>query len=219
MKSVCITPEMSGKIIDESHLNFHVTCKAKMINAINKVKQGKGLLTSLSSLNFRTDPRWLKNSCNDPSVEALKDILEEYKRVEHRPSRAKVLVPLIEYAIGLYASDLFFRERGAWFINEIIKKRDKFVVCTIPMFADPNNWYPLKRNHVGEGEYGNLYKMENAPDAPSIEEEYLDWYGVDVTKDNMELPLEAKEKMINEALEWVKQNQHKEVAKLVADKI
>jgi hypothetical protein len=213
-----ITPEMSGKIIDESHLNFHVTCKAKMINAINKMKQGKDLLDALGGLNFKTDPRWLQNSCGDPSVEALNDIIAELKRVEKRPSRAKVLIPLFEYAVGLYASDLFFRERGAWLINEIIKKRDRFAVCTIPMFADPQNWYPNTRNNTGKGKDGDLYKWENLPNAPTIEEEYKLWYNVDVTQDNLELPQEAREEMIKGNLEWLKKEREKQVA-MVADKI
>ena len=212
-----ITPEMSGKIIDESHLNFHVTCKAKMINAINKMKQGKDLLGALGGLNFKTDPRWSQNTCGDPSVEALNDILNEYKRVEKRPSRAKVLIPLLEYAIGLYASDLFFRERGAWFINEIIKKRDKFAVCTIPMFADPQNWYPNTRNNTGKGKDGDLYKWENLPNAPSIEEEYKTWYNVDVSQDNLELPPGEREALIRGQCEALKKEM--EHHKLVAAKI
>lgn len=206
MVSLAIKPEMSGKIVDESHFNFHVTCKAKMINAINKMKRGGDLLKALSHLNFSTEKRWTANTCNDPSVKALLDILEQYKRVEHRPSRAKVLIPLIEYAIGLYASDLFFRERGAWFITQILNRKEAFHVCYLPMFANPDNWYPMTRNNTGRGEDGDLYKWENLPDAPTIEEEYKLWYGVDVTQDDLELSPERREKMIKENLEWMRQH-------------
>ena len=211
-----ITPEMSGKIIDESHYNFHVTCKAKMINAINKAKDGGDLLKTLAKLRFSTEKKWTKNSCNDPSVKSLLDILAEYKRVERRPSRAKVLMPLIEYAIGLYASDLFFRERGSWFINQIIKNKENFAVCTIPMFADPKNWYPNTRNNTGIGEEGDLYKMENRPDAPSIEQEYMQWYGVDVA--GVSIPKEEKERVIKAGQEWLRMNTEQECT-LVAEKI
>lgn len=207
---VTITPEMQGKIIDDSHYNFHVTCKAKMINAINSVKQGGDLLKTLSKLKFSTEKRWLKNSCQDPSVNALKEILEEYKRVEKRPSRARMLAPLLEYAIGLYASDLFFRERGSWFINEVIKRRQDFSVCTIPMFAEPKNWYPNTRNRIGSGETGNYYIEENKPDAPTIEQEYKTWYNIDVTGETIVIPQEVREQAIRDGKEWVKQNEEEE---------
>jgi hypothetical protein len=202
---VTIVPEMESKIIDDSHFDFHVTTKSKMINAINKMRNGADLLKSLSSLNFSTDKRWTKNTCNDPSVRALLEILEEYKRVEHRPSRAKILVPLIEYAIGLYASDLFFRERGAWFISQIIKRNQDFRVCFVPSFADPNNWYPLTRNSGVQGTEGNFYKIENDPDnQPNIDEEYKLWYGVDVNDDSFEVPLEERQRIIRDGQERIK---------------
>ena len=105
-------PEIGGKVIDETHFNFHVACKAKMINAINNLRNGMDLLGTLGKLKFNTDKRWLNNTSNDPIVRVLLEILEDYKQHEHRPTRAKILIPLIEYAIALFASDLFFKERG-----------------------------------------------------------------------------------------------------------
>jgi hypothetical protein len=218
-KMVNIVPEMLGKVVDESHYNFHVIAKAKMINAINKMKAGKDLIFSLQTLNFSTDPRWLRNSCKDPSVAALLEILEEFKACEKRPSRKKIIVALFEYAIGLYASDLFFRERGSWLINQIIKRRSAFRICDSAIFSDPDNWYPMKRNNTGTGENGDLYQMENRPDAPSIEEEYMTWYGIDVTGDGIVIPEELKQKTIRESQECMRQNGMGEVCDLKVEKI
>ena len=209
---------MLGKVVDESHYNFHVTAKSKMINAYHKMKQGKDFLITLTKLDFKTDPRWLRNSCNDPSVAALLDILEEYKKNERRPARAKILIPLIEYAIGLYASDLFFRERGSWFISEIIRRREDFRICSIPTFR-PENWYPMTRNNTGKGEDGDLYKVENAPDYPTIEEEYKLWYGVDVTDDQIVIDEEKKAKLIKDQREWMEQNGLGDICRIMVDKI
>jgi len=200
-----IKPEMLGKIVDDSHYNFHVTAKSKVINAYHKMKSGKDFFLALTKLDFKTDPRWLRNSCNDPSVKALLYILEEYKTAEHRPARAKILVTLFEYAIGLYASDLFFRERGAWLISQIIKRQGQFGVCKIPMFQ-PENWYPMGRNNTGRGESGDLYQWENKPDAPSIEEEYALWYGVDVTGETINIDQSNKERIIKGQREWMEAN-------------
>jgi hypothetical protein len=207
MAQLIIKPEMYGKIVDESHFDFHVTCKAKMINAVNKLKSGKDFLTSLSHLNFKTDKRWTQNTCKDPSVNALLEILAEYKRVEKRPSRAKVLIPLLEYAIGLYASDLFFKERGAWFITQILNRRSDFEICYIPQFANPDYWYPNTRNSGDvQGKEGNFYKMENDPDNPQIiEDEYKKWYGVDVNGSELDrIPRENREAAIKAGQEYMK---------------
>jgi hypothetical protein len=214
--SAVITPEMSGKIIDDSHYDFHVTCKAKIINAVNKMKGGMDLLKSLTKLGFKTDERWLKNTCNDPSVKALLEILEEYKKNEHRPTRAKMIVPLIEYAIGLYASDLFFRERGSWYITQIIKRQQEFSICFIPMFADPNNWYPMTRNITvdenGEivpgagiqGKEGYFYKQENDPNVQSVEDDYRQWYNIDIDGDTINISIEDRERVIKQGQEYMK---------------
>jgi hypothetical protein len=213
--STVVTPEMCGKIIDDSHFDFHVTCKAKMINAVNKMKGGMDLLKTLTKLGFKTDEKWVKNTCNDPSVKALLEILDEYKKNEHRPTRAKMLVPLIEYAIGLYASDLFFRERGSWFITQIIKRQKEFGICFIPQFAEPNNWYPMTRNVTVDengvpvkgpgiqGKDGYFYKLENDPNVQPIEDDYKQYYGIDVNADTIEIPEEIRKKTIKENREWM----------------
>lgn len=216
MAQLVITPEMSGKIIDESHFDFHVTCKAKVINAVNKMKGGVDFLKTLSKLNLTPDKRWTQNTCKDPSVTALLEILEEYKRVEHRPTRAKVLIPLLEYAIGLYASDLFFKERGAWFIHKIIERQQDFQICHIQPFADPNQWYPMTRNITVDengvpvqgagiqGTEGYFYKVENSPDCPTIEDDYKAWYGIDLNGNTIEVPQEIRERIIKQNQEWIK---------------
>lgn len=117
-----IRPEMSSMILDESHFKFHVECKAKVVNAVNKLRKGADFLKSLSQLNFSTDKRWTQNSTKDPNVAVFMEILADYQKLEHRPSRSRILTPIIEYAIGLYASDLFYRERGEWFIEQLLLK-------------------------------------------------------------------------------------------------
>jgi hypothetical protein len=165
-----IRPEMSGMIIDESHFHFHVTCKAKIVNAVNKLRQGKDFLKTLMSMDFHTDKRWTKNSTNDPNVRVLLGILEDYKKLEHRPSRTKVIVPIIEYAIALYASDLFYRERGEWFLVQLLERSTdmRFHRC----FADPQNWYPNAR--------ATPETFAEEQKCPDIVDEYKKWYGVDV---------------------------------------
>jgi hypothetical protein len=163
-----ITPEMSSKILDESHFHFHVTCKAQIINAVNKLRQGKDFLKTLMKAGFHTEKRWTKNSCNDPNVKVMLDILEEYKRVEHRPSRLYVVVPIVEYAIGLYASDLFWRERGEWWLTQIINRAPemRFYTC----FCDPENWYPKRR--------ATPETFNEEQKCPDINDEYSKWYGI-----------------------------------------
>lgn len=210
-----VYPEMSGKILDESHLKFHVTCKAKMINAIIGLKNGISLLDQLSKLKFSTDKRWLQNTCNDPNVRVMLEILEEYKTHEHRPTRAKILIPLIEYAIALYASDLFFRERGEWFLYRLSQrsKEMKFHTC----FVDPKCWYPLTRNDYGQGEDGNAFKLENDPNKKPIEQEYIEWYGIDPLQDMTDIPEDQKKKIIAQQLEWVKNNAPADYARFTGD--
>jgi hypothetical protein len=169
-----IKPEMSSAILDESHFKFHVECKAKVINAVNKMRQGADFLASLTKLNFSTDKRWTANSTKDPNVAVLLEILADYKKLEHRPSRAKILVPILEYAIALFASDIFYRERGEWFIEQMFQKSDRFVFHNC--FTNPDNWYPVSRAHISEQEYEKT--------KPTIEEEYIKWYGVDPRKEN-----------------------------------
>jgi len=201
-----ITPEMSGKILDESHFKFHVECKAKIINAFNKLKKGADFLKSLSKLEFSTDKRWTQNSCNDPNVRALLDILEDYKKVEHRPSRLKLLVPILEYAIGLYASDLFYRERGEWFILQILERSNQFRFSE--QFTKPINWYPIRRN-------------DGAPLNADINQEYKDWYGVDPTDDNcvISYDITQKNELIKAQREWVEQHCNTTWAQLELEKI
>jgi hypothetical protein len=197
-----VRPEMSGKIIDRSHLDFHVTCKAKIIGAFNKLKQGKDFLKTLAGYKFRTDKRWVRNSCGDPSVKALTEILEEYKESEHRPNRGDILYSVMEYAIGLYASDLFYRERGSWLINRIIERRQDFLICQV--FKDPNQWYPMTRNHTGQGVEGDLYKEENN-NPPDINKEYAIWYDIDIEGEQFECPEERMKSLIQQGLDEINQ--------------
>jgi hypothetical protein len=204
MAQIVVKPEMCGKIIDESHFKFHVEAKAKMIRAINQLKNGVDLIKSLAKQNFSTDKTWLKNTCKDPNVRVLLEIVEEYKKHEHRPSRAKILIPLLEYGIALYASDLYYRERGEWFLFQIIRRSSEMRFCGF--FIDPNNWYPKTRNLVkdADGKVTHDYeKSENAPDAPPIEQEYLQWYGIDVTKDIDGINPELVAKIIKENQDWM----------------
>lgn len=199
MAQIVVKPEMCGKIIDESHFKFHVTAKAKLANAINGLRKGVDLITALSKQNFTVDREWLRNSCGDPNVKVLLEILDEYKKNEHRPTRAKVLVPLIEYAIALYASDLFYRERGEWFMYQFIKRSGEMRFCSV--FIDPKQWYPLTRN-LSEGGT-DYYKVENDPNAKTIEQEYLEWYGLDVTKDLDDIDPELVKRIISENRSWM----------------
>lgn len=202
-----IEPEMCGKIIDKSHFDFHVIAKGKILNAWSKLKGGADFINALSKTNFTTDKRWLKNSCNDPNVRVLLEILEEYKANEHRPTRAKVLAPLIEYAIALYASDLFYKERGEWFLYKIISRSGemRFASC----FIDPNNWYPKTRNIVRD-KYGkqvfDFNELEQDPNVSTIEQDYMTWYGIDVTKQIDDLDPELVKKIIADNQQWMKDN-------------
>jgi len=147
----------------------------------------------------------LANTSNDPIVRVLLEILEDYKKHEHRPTRAKILIPLIEYAIALFASDLFFKERGEWFLYQIIKRSPEmqFHDC----FIDPERWYPLTRNNGStQGTEGDFYKIENDPNAAPIEQEYIRWYGIDPMADLTDIPEEVKQRIIAENVKWVKEN-------------
>lgn len=181
-----IRPEMSGRIIDDSHYNFHVVCKAKIVHALNKLKSGKDFLSTLSKLSFSTEKKWTANTSKNPNVAILLEIVEEYKKHEHRPSRAKVLVPILEYAIGLYASDLFYVERGEWFLYQICKRTNDFQFHSC--FINPDNWYPKARARP------DMFEAENAPDAPDINQEYVKWYGVDPTVENCVISYDMKKK-------------------------
>jgi hypothetical protein len=194
-----IRPEMSSMILDESHFKFHVECKAKVVNAVNKLRKGADFLKSLSQLNFSTDKRWTQNSTKDPNVAVLMEILADYQKLEHRPSRSKILTPIIEYAIGLYASDLFYRERGEWFLEQILLRSDRFQFSGC--FTDPKNWYPVSRSSLGEQEY----EMNK----PTIEEEYIKWYGVDPRKEECVISYDMKnmEQMIAAQNDLYKQHQ------------
>ena len=203
-KDEILFPEMSAKILDESHFKFHVTCKAKMINAINKLKTGAHLLDTLSKLKFSTDKQWLKNSCDDPNVKIFLEILEEYKTHEHRPTRAKILIPLIEYAISLFASDLFFRERGEWFLYRLVQRSGEMKFHEV--FVVPENWYP-RRTHsyiVFAGGNTDWEKIENDPNKAPIEQEYKQWYGIDPLDDLIDIPVELQKKIIEENRAWMK---------------
>lgn len=211
MAQIVVRPEMCGKVIDESHFKFHIEAKAKMIRAINQLRNGVDLLTSLAKQKFSTNKDWLKNSCGDPNVAVLLEILEEYKKNEHRPTRAKVLVPLIEYAIALYASDLFYRERGEWFMFQLVSKSNRMVFASC--FVDPNNWYPKTRHLTPSNAGGtpteyncgtNYYKLENDPNVKPIEQDYLDWYGLDVTKDIEDIDPELVKRIVKENQDWMK---------------
>jgi hypothetical protein len=191
-----ITNEMVGKAIDDSHFKFHITCKVMILNALHKLKKGVDFMKTLSNLNFSTDPKWIKNSCNDPNVKIFLEILEEYKQYEKRPTRAKVLIPLIEYAIGLYASDLFFRERGEWFIYRLFQRSPEMKF--FDFFVDPAKWYPHTRDING-----HYMALENDPNKPPIEQEYIEWYGIDPTKDLIDIPEELKQRIIKENRDWV----------------
>lgn len=202
-----IEPEMCGKIIDESHYKFHVECKSKIISAIHRMSKGFDFVKTLAGQNFTVNPEWTKNSCNDPNIVVLKEILEEYKKNEHRPTRAKVIVPLIEYAIGLYASDLFYRERGEWFMYQLIKRSDRMRFGSV--FIDPEQWYPKSRRLVRDKK-GNIttdhYAEENSPNAMPIEQEYMIWYNIDATKDFEDISPELKAQIIAENQQYMKDN-------------
>jgi hypothetical protein len=192
-----IKPEMKSSLIDESHWKFHVECKAKVVNAVNKLRKGGDFLKALSQLSFSTDKRWTANTTKNPNVAVLLEILEDYKKAEHRPSRAKVLGPLLEYAIGLYASDLFYVERGEWFLFQLAKNMHRFQFHE--SFVNPDHWYPKER-------YAGI--DEEALDAPTIEEEYVKWYGVDPTKDECVISYDMthKEELIRLQIEWYQKN-------------
>ncbi|CAK0771300.1 hypothetical protein CCP3SC15_420022 [Gammaproteobacteria bacterium] len=196
MVEFTIHPDMCGKVIDASHYKFHVTCKAKMINAVNKLRKGTDFLKALSGLNFSANKEWMKNSCNDPLVAAMIRILDRYKVVETRPSRKKIVVPLLEYGIGLM-NDLFWRERITWFIWQIRKETNDTMFPEI--FLDPNNWFPAGRGTTTEQKE---YEARGIP----IEDEYRDWYGVDVVGDIDGIPQEQEAQIISDGVMWVKQN-------------
>lgn len=168
---------MTNRVIDESHFNFHVMCKAKIVNAVNNLKKGKDFLKTLSDLAFSTDKRWIANKSKNPNVELLLEILEEYKKVEHRPSRAKVIIPIIEYAIALYASDLFYVERGEWFIYQVCLRTHRFQFHEC--FVNPDNWYPLKRKDADPG-------------TAEISDEYQTWYGINPNDENSIISYDMK---------------------------
>lgn len=205
MAQIEIRPEMCGKVIDESHFKFHVECKAKILSAFNRMKSGLDFLKTLSKQNFSTNKDWLKNSCNDPNVKVLIEIIEDYKQAEHRPSRAKILIPLMEYAVALYASDLFYRERGEWFMFQLIRRSPSMRFTSV--FIDPNNWYPKTRNIMRNPDgsiAGDLNDLEQDPNAPTVEQEYMKWYGIDVTKDIEDLDPELRNRIISENQKWLK---------------
>jgi len=160
---------MSHKIIDESHFNFHVVAKAKIIGLLAK-------------LNLPKDKRWLQNEANDPAIGALLDILTEYKALEPRESRANVFIPIIEYAIALMVNSLFFKKRGYWWIHQIIKRHADFRYCA---------FYTLDE--------------QPEPERKSIEQEYKDWYHIDIQADLDSIPEDLKQKLIAEGIEWVNQ--------------
>jgi hypothetical protein len=161
---------MSHKIIDESHFNFHVVAKAKII-------------ALLAKLNLPKDPRWLQNDANDPAIAALLDILKEYKALEPRESRAHVFIPIIEYAIALMVNSLFFKKRGYWWIAQILKRHKEFRYCI---------FYTLDE--------------QPEPEYKTIEQEYKDWYHIDIQADLDTIPDEIKQKCIDEGIEWMKTN-------------
>lgn len=185
-KITVLRPEMSGMIIDESHFKFHVECKAKIVNAVNKMRKGGDFLKALGKLNFSTDKKWTKNTCGNPNVKVLLEILEDYKKLENRPSRTGVIAPIIEYAIGLYASDLFYTERGEWFLYQICKRSKEFQFHEC--FVNSKYWYPNMRATP------ETFAAENSPDAPDINQEYRTWYGVDPTDDNCVISYDMKKK-------------------------
>ena len=205
MAQVVVKPEMCGKVIDESHFKFHVEAKAKVLAAINRLKNGMDFMKALSQQNLSVNEDWLKNSCNDPNVRVLLEIIAEYERVEHRPTRSKVLIPLLKYAVALYASDLFYRERGEWFMFQLIRRSNEMRFAGV--FVNPDNWYPKTRNLQKDSE-GNVthdfYKSENDPNAIPIEQEYMAWYGIDVTKDIGDIDPELRAKIIRENQQWMK---------------
>jgi len=185
-KSLVLRPEMSGMIIDESHFKFHVECKAKIVNALNKMKKGGDFLKALGKLNFSTDNRWTKNTAGNPNVKILMGVLEEYKKSENRTSRLGVLAPIIEYAIGLYASDLFYTERGEWFLYQICKRANEFQFHE--SFVNPQYWYPNTRATP------EMWDAEKSASAGDINQEYRTWYGVDPTDDNCVISYDMKKK-------------------------
>ena len=74
-------------------------------------------------------------------------------------------------------------------------------------FIDPARWYPLTRNcGPVQGEEGCFYKIENDPNAAPIEQEYINWYGINPMADMTDISEELKQKVIAENIKWVKDN-------------
>jgi hypothetical protein len=75
-------------------------------------------------------------------------------------------------------------------------------------FIDPNQWYPKTRNLVYDKE-GNLHmdfmKTENDPNAKTIEEEYMIWYGIDATKDIEDFDPKLRAEIIEQNKQWMKE--------------
>ena len=142
------------------------------------------ILGMLMKLNLPRDPEWLKNDANDPVIAAHLDILEEYKKIEPRENRAAVFVPIIEYSISLMANSLFFKKRGYWWIHQIIKRHEQFRHC---VYFSPD---------------------ETDDKGAPIEQEYMDWYHVDVGGD-LEISDELKARLIEEGRQWMKDNDPK----------
>jgi hypothetical protein len=148
-----------------------------MFHVVAKAK----LIKLFTQLHLPRDQNWLKNDANDPVIAALLEILEEYKKVEPRANRAAVFIPVIEYAISLMANSLFFKKRGYWWIHQIIKRHEQFRHC---VYFSPD---------------------ETDDKGASIEQEYMDWYHVDVGGD-LNFPDELKARLIQEGRQWMKDN-------------
>ena len=142
------------------------------------------LIKLFTQLRLPQDPNWLKNDANDPVIAALLEILDEYKKIEPTENRAAVFVPIIEYSISLMANSLFFKKRGYWWIHQIIKRHEQFRHC---VYFSPD---------------------ETDDKGAPIEQEYMDWYHVDVGGD-LEIPEEVKQKLIEEGKQWMKDHDPK----------
>lgn len=182
---------MNGKIIDKSHFNFHVDLKSKLLNAYLRLKQGGAFVDVLSSLHLTTDKNLLKNAEKDPAITALLEILEEYKAAEPRSNRKDVVVAFAEAGISLMANDLFWKERGYWFIHQIIKRHASFRQCA---YFPPHTWYP------------NMRKTGGDTCEKPIDEEYQDWYHIDLQAELDAIPDDLQEKIIAEGVAWLQEN-------------
>jgi len=170
-----VKPVMSGRLLDESHWLFHVVNKSKIIGAIRQAAKGYDFLKALGTMESR--PEWVDPSENN--VRMLLEILDYIVRNDPRPNRRELIDSLGKTLIGYYQNDLFWRERGEGLLFLICQNSHRFVFHK--RFIDPENWYPRGRRFSNqEHPEQGVDWLEQEMKAPPIEDEYLEWYGVDI---------------------------------------